>query len=67
MAKGILPTLGVLPVEGKVFDDKTVDLSQREHPLLGVLDGHVRQPDVRIWRLLKWKNNGSKRQQKAKK
>ena len=40
VAKGVLPPLLVLPVEGKVVDDELVDLGQREHLPWRTLDRH---------------------------
>lgn len=54
MAEGILPSLSVGSVEREFLHDKLVNLCQREHLLIGVLDGHVGEPDVRIWGFLEF-------------
>lgn len=52
VSQRILPPLSVLPVVRETFHDVAIDIGQREHPLRRRQDGHGRQGDVRIWRLL---------------
>ena len=50
MADGVLPLLGVLPVEGEPLHDELVDAPQGELPLGGVGDGHGDEGDVAVGR-----------------
>lgn len=52
MAQAVLPTLRVLAVVGEALHDELVDVTQRQHLLCRVLDGHRGQRDVRVGRLL---------------
>ena len=52
MAQRVLPALRVLAVERKVVHDELVDLAEGQHLLVRALDGHGRQSDVGVGRLL---------------
>ena len=51
MADGVLPLLGVLPVERKALHDELINAPQGELPLGRVGDGHGDEGDVAVGRL----------------
>lgn len=51
MTDGVLPLLGVLPVEGEALHDELVDAPQGELSLGGVGDRHGDEGDVAVRRL----------------
>ena len=38
--EGVLPALGVFPVVREIVHDELVDLGERKHPLLAMVEGH---------------------------
>jgi len=52
VAQRVLPALRVLAVVRKALHDEAVDVGQRQHLLRRAPDGHRRQRDVRVGRLL---------------
>ena len=52
VAQRVLPPLRVLPVVGEPVHDELVNLTEGEHLLRAALDGHGREGDVGVRRLL---------------
>ncbi len=52
VSQRVLPTLRVLPVIRKPVHDELVNLTQGKHLLRAALNGHGREGDVRVRRLL---------------